>query len=310
MSTAASTTPRLTLRRRWFACLVTLAIAGVENSAFAEKLVTVRAVADSAYAKRRAAASPPKVETYVFAKGQYFPGITYDRTLDRMPFEWIAKSLAPDLQRQNFQPTKDIAKADLVIVVHWGVTLPNDRGAELMALDPDILRGAANEIEVARATEADDPLGNASALGAVAAAEAAYRFTTFSVASLYETDRSRSFSNAELLGFSSALGEEENKLFESAMARTLRSMVDEERYFIILEAYDGPRLRDGKKYRVWHSRLSIRAAGVNFRIALDRMSAAGAQSFGTRSEGLTFEYPTARQGTVEVGEIRVIGSEP
>lgn len=55
-----------------------------------EKLVVVRSTADVTYAQRRSATNPPKPETYVFAKGQFFNGITYDRTLLRTPFLRIA----------------------------------------------------------------------------------------------------------------------------------------------------------------------------------------------------------------------------
>src|ERR1041385_7082992 len=66
----------------------------------AEKLVTVRSVADSKYAERRTGTNPPPVETYVFAKGTFSHGNVHDNTLDRMPFMRIAETLAYDLRRQ------------------------------------------------------------------------------------------------------------------------------------------------------------------------------------------------------------------
>src|ERR1044071_5089593 len=113
--------------RRAAALLGPLSLMG--GSLNAEKLVTVRSVADSRYAERRSANNPQAVETYVFVKGTFFSGITNDRTLEKMPFMRIAETLAYDLRRQNYYPTRDLRAADLVIVVHWGVTLPNDNDA-------------------------------------------------------------------------------------------------------------------------------------------------------------------------------------
>jgi hypothetical protein len=285
------------------------------ESLHAEKLVTVRSVADFRYAERRAAINPPPAETYVFAKGTFFNGNTHDNTLERMPFMRIAETLAYDLRRQNYYPTRDPKSADLVIIVHWGVTIPNDNDAFMVSLDPNILNDAITAIGVAKEAEAADTFAGetARALGAVAAAETNFRRSASDVVGRYERNESRGSTNAELLGFTAAMNKENKKglIGETEMARTLREMIDEERYFIVMVAYDGPALCAGKKKRLWTSRISIRAAGVNFAMALDRMSNAAAKFHGSRQEGLLLEYQGDRPGLVKIGDLKVINdSEP
>lgn len=280
--------------------------AATATPGFGERLVTVRATADTIYSQRRSASSPPKPETYVFAKGEYFPGVTYDATLNKMPFEKIAQILAFDLQRQNYLPTKSLEAADLLIVVHWGVTMGNDRGAALAALDLDSLRQAGEGVDLARQALAGDTSGELTSLGIVEAAEAALRSTVQSTDMMHQGDDLRAESNAELLGFKSALNAESNSLFETEQGRTLRAMIDEERYFMIMIAYDAPKFREGKKRKLWISRMSIRSAGVNFKIAMDRMSNAGGKYFGTRQTELAMEYLKERKGVVTVGDLKVL----
>jgi hypothetical protein len=291
-------------RRRFLAAAIFSA--AIAAPGFCERLVTVRATADTVYSQRRAATNPPKAETYIFAKGQYFPGVTYDATLNKMPFEKIAQILAFDLQRQNYLPTKSLETADLLIVVHWGVTMGNDRGAALAALDLDSLRQAGEGVDLARQALAGDTSGELASLGIVEAAEAALRSTVRSTDMMYQGDDLHAESNAELLGFKSALNADSKSLFETEQGRTLRAMIDEERYFMIMIAYDAPKFREGKKRKLWISRLSIRAAGVNFKIAMDRMSNAGGKFFGTRQTELAMEYLKERKGVVTVGDLKVI----
>jgi hypothetical protein len=293
---------------RAFALFVSALLAGA--SLHAEKLVTVKSVADAQYIARRAAINPSPTETYVFAKGTFFTGCAQDNTLERMPFMRIAETLAHDLRRQNYYPTQDLKSADLVIVVHWGVTLPNDNDASLVSLDPNILSDAITAIGEAQELEAADTFEGqtARALGAVAAAEASLRRNASDLVDLHKRGQRGGQSNAELLGFTDAIYEESKTtlIVESETARALREMVNEERYFIIMVAYDGPALRAGKKQRLWTSRMSIRAAGVNFIMALDRMSNAGAKFHGTRQEALRLEYQGGRRGTVKIGDLKVI----
>ena len=103
----------------------------------------------------------------ISAKGSFFSGYTHDNTLDRMPFLRIAETLAHDLRRRNYLPTQDPKSADLVIIVHWGVTLPNDNDASLMSLDPNILGDAVAAVEEAKEAETGFTLAAAASASRV-----------------------------------------------------------------------------------------------------------------------------------------------
>lgn len=286
-----------------------MAVLAAGTSLRAEKLVTVRAVADSGYVRRRADNSG-KPETYVFVKGQHFRGMTFDTSLERMTFSRIAQTLAADLKEQRFEPAKEIGSADLVLVVHWGVTIKHEKAAQLFITETDGVRQGFEAIETARQAELQDVSGVSSALGLVAAAEASFHSTAMELASMHSGNSAHAASNAELLGFKAALANADEELFESDLTHTLRTMVEEERYFIIVMAYDGPSMRQGKKRRLWTSRFSIRSAGVNFGIALDRMSSIGGKFFGTSQPSLSLQRTKDRTGTVKVGDLKVIGDSP
>ncbi len=301
------------LRRAWVRWIAVVALA-VPLGSRGEKLVTVRSLVDAAYVARHAdVAEAPKPETYVFAKGQYFPGVTLDFGMERTSFRMLATTLAADLKKRHYEPTKSVTDADLIIMVHWGVTIPNENGAALFLLDPDVLRQSAIAVEVARQQTQENALlneGSSGLTGSVAAAESTMRFESNVMSSQYGANEYREYSNAELLGYRTALESSDQSMLETDVSAALHAMVNEERYFIILMAYDGPSMRTGKKKRLWTTRMSIRAAGVNFATAVDRMSSVAAGFNGKPTDGIAMELAKERHGTVQVGEIKVIGEVP
>lgn len=277
----------------------------------AEKLVTVRSVVDPAYAARRAATRPPPTETFVVARGQYFNAIPMDSYLERIDFTTIAARLAMDMKPQGFLPAKNFAVADLVLVIHWGVTLANESNGNEFLASGDLLRDAADELAGAHERVDDMSLrGKVDTISEVSHAEQNLRQQATMLSAATRSVPGRGASNAQLLGFENAMYDEDQKPFTSSLGDTLRLMVNEERYFVIVMAYDARELREGKKRRVWTTRASIRAAGVNFAIALDRLSSTAASYHAVPQSGLVLETSTDRpvkEGTVTIGEIKVLG---
>ena len=76
-----------------------------------------------------------------------------------------------------------------------------------------------------------------------------------------ELERNCAEFGVELLGLQSAVYESEKAIFDSSLGDTVRHMINEERYFVVVMAYDGPAMREGRKKRLWTTRASIRAAG-------------------------------------------------
>jgi hypothetical protein len=97
----------------------------------ADPRVAVVAWADEAYTARRLAHNPPRIETYVFMQGRRFESPTRDTYIERLGFLDIAKSLATELARDNYEPAAELESADLVLLVHWGTTTPRVSHASL-----------------------------------------------------------------------------------------------------------------------------------------------------------------------------------
>lgn len=191
------------------------------------------------------------------------------------------------------------------------MTQENQTAAGSFLHDYDLVREASNAVTEARDRRESPETGRQLGVDQ-AYVEAQADFRRVALVSLNDHARSGTevATNVELLGLQSSLDEADGALFGSALGDTLRYMVNEERYFVIVMAYDGPALREGRKKRLWTTRASIRAAGVNFAIALDRVSAAAASFHGAPSRGLNFETTRDRKiqrGEVNVGELTVMG---
>lgn len=63
-------------------------------------------------------------ETYVVMPGRRYPGMTADRTMERTTIRHIAATLVPKLARLRYTPGTSAATADLLLVLHWGTTIP------------------------------------------------------------------------------------------------------------------------------------------------------------------------------------------
>lgn len=278
----------------------------------AEKLVVIRSTAEEAYEKSRWANGVRRRETYVFTPGKFIPGESYDRSLERASFDSIVRVLATDLQKQDYLPSPSIPAADLLLVVHWGATARVEQSYDLEAKSFDTVRElneeyvAQKEFEETAAQNGDFMPAAVSGLGGIE------QRIDAEISSLHQNQLSTDFgseSTARLLGLSQALNREQKTLMYSDHYRALFEMTKEERYFLIVMAYDFPLLRTkGKLKRHWVIRASIRSAGVNFRQAVDRISVVAGNYFGTRQEDVLFDRRTERTGRVDIGEVTVLGT--
>jgi hypothetical protein len=269
-------------------------------SAFSDQLgplnehIAVSSTAAPDYQREVVGQSGPKPQGYVFTPGRFFESGTRDRGLERTSFTELVRKLAPDLARQNFFPTKDPASADLVIVVHWGATLVYDdprKDANLEALNV-ALPAYATAI-------ANDGFADPGAMNEI----------SDSLVLAQENSSSALARNAVLLGYAQEL-----KKFGPAgglspeREKTLRAELSEERYFVVLMAYDYQALKKDKVSKLrWVTRLSVRTAGNNFTEALPVLCQAGSHVFGKQMDDLVHLKANLREGRVSLGELKVVG---
>lgn len=280
--------------RRFFWLGVSLALAPALRAAGAEYVV-VSATAAPEY-RRTQGPDGVRPESYVFSPGRNFGGATRDRTMEKMPFLTLARTLAASLARQRYFPAQDPAQANLVIIVHWGSTEtyedPN-RQANLEALHTELAAyvDAIRETGIANPASINALLSNQDAVA----------------------DRQEEFlnANAELLGYKRSLIKESANLIGSEDEKTMRSELAEERYFVVLMAYDYQLLKKDKKPRLlWVTRMSVRSPGNNFAEAVPGMARVAAPFFGQAHDGITRLQTQLREGQVEIGELKVIGTVP
>lgn len=281
----------------------------------AEELVVARSVASANYLKQRVVDGRPQPQTYVFMPGRYFAGTTRDRTLDGTKFRMIAERLAGDLRRQEFHPAASLAQADLLLVVHWGVTTGSNRDTVSVALGLDNLANIGRETE-----HAQQQLSEALAAGdPEAIGRAQDNLANLAQDARTEQDliRGSQYSgnedNATLLGLDVELRKEDRNPFGSPLRQSILEMAGEERYFVIVMAYDARALVNTRQmHRVWTLRASIRSAGVNFHQALDRMGNIAGRYFGTKQDGLILDHTgdRRRRESVTLGDLIVLGTTP
>jgi hypothetical protein len=274
--------------------LVSCVVLFVGGAALAQEAsIAASATAGSDYQRPRDAAGDLRPETYVFAEGQFLGGGTVDRGLEQTTFTQITRTLAVNLARQNYLPAPDLNSAQLVIMVHWGMTMVSE--------DPmkDINLQRAQEALATFSAEQEanglaDPTALNSATGAMGMARQGVQDAV---------NR-----NAILLGFARSLERERQQMMTSTAEITMSNELNEERYFVILMAYDNQtRLKERKSRLMWVTRLSVRSPGNNFTEALPALARVGAEVFGRQVDGLVRVKAPLGRGKVTIGELEVLG---
>ena len=113
---------------------------------------------------------------------------------------------------------------------------------------------------------------------------------------------------AQMLGYGSSLRRHGDDLFTSLTEETLRRTLEEERYFVIVTAYD---LKTWKKEvpnkSVWTIRLNISSLGNNFETAMNRMSKAGVDYFGRATGEVCTVKSKESKGHVDLAPLIILG---
>ncbi len=283
-------------RFRSWAALVGLALLAATNLiAGKNDAVVISSTAAADYVRPLDEKGKAVPETYVFMEGKHLGGGTVDGSEARMTFTEITHTLATNLAKQSYFPTKDLAAAGLLIRVFWGTTLTYEdpqRDQNIAAINSAMsnMRSATEGGGVADPGELKMALGESE--GPAGGVEGAIA------------------RNAALLGYKRTLIKESQKIVASLEEQTMRMELAEERYSVVLMAYDYQYMKREKKPKfAWVTRLSIRGPGNNFTEALPALALAGAEVYGRNLDSL--ERVKVRDlpgGEVILGELKVIGT--
>jgi hypothetical protein len=280
--------PKYTLKRAAQGLLASGLLFAVPPLAHAVESTDTVAVVSSRtsedYSRARLSDGSYQSETYAFGEGGYYRAPIRDETIDRESFLEIAQALNGPLTAQKYLPTKDPEKANLLIMVYWGMTSGT--------IDPESDNFAYNRIGRVLNTRQGafvrpDPYGPVSVQGQFIDAQ-----------------------NAVILGYDSDLSVPGGYEITALHVKhdDLVDEIEHNRFFVVLMAYDFQMMWKQKKHKLlWETRFSIRQQHNDFSKMLPAIVNYSSQYFGQDTKGLVRRPLPA--GNVEVGVPRSIGIE-
>jgi hypothetical protein len=245
------------------------------------------------YARPARADGSDQPLTYVVAKGGAEPGRYGDDSMDDVKFAGIVRVLGKYLAKQSYYPARDGKKADLMLVVHWGKTLPGNDVLNRSMFDQGLQLFASAANGAALSTGASDQM-----------IQGLFEIVFWQDARI-EADRH----NANLLGYTGELRYRTNPTLYGGLGTAYYDLIDDiesERYYVSVTAYDFQEaLQHKTKKGLWRTVASIDARGNRFDERLTAMVERASRYFGRDSGRLIrqFEYIPH----INLGELKTLG---
>jgi hypothetical protein len=241
-----------------------------------------------------------KPETYVFGKGGAWSGAKWDLSMDKLTFLDVAHMIAAPLASRSYIPAKDPRTTNLLVMVYWGTTHAPEHASESAAYVN--LNAANRAYSAAKMVKTD-----------VRVLRILDDEITTAVAAVRNEDRMREeddLLNVKMLGYDSwwikSQGDKRGTPLEYERSDMLDE-IEEDRYFVVLMAYDFPLLWKDKKHKLlWETRFSIRQRHHDFDKDLPAMAEYASRYFGQNTHGLI--HDTLPPGHVDIGEVKSLGS--
>lgn len=256
-----------------------------------------------------------KRQTYAVAKGGYARGRSVDPSIDQVQFGGIVRLLAPYLARQNYLPSPDKESADLMLVIHWGTTIPFNADRYRTFVD-DMTMAMAGVRDVrppggdSTAPVGRGPDGLPSDPTTAALRSQADSDLAFAVMKLNLVNEARMRANeftANLLGYVHDINRAGSvpRYVAASGYDDLLDEIEHDRYYVLIGAYDFQEVLRGKLRLVWSTRVSIDATTNRFDEWLPAMLASASRSFGEETPRLVRRYQRAYR--VKLGELKSLG---
>jgi hypothetical protein len=279
----------------------------------ADDRVVVSAKAQPEYTAQKFKDGRPRRETYVVMEGKYYSGATVDRSIERMTFRQIVAYLAQELAKREYWPGREPRDADLLLVIDWGTTIPSVSMMEMLARTNPVPDASNSRDTLTRASQAESGMDVGgvdllSGFGADVNLNADFAFDLLQQQSDENDVAATQTNTAGLLGYTETLRKYQNGMLPAVNEITLRRTLEQERYFVIVQAYDMRRWQKGRPNPVlWSVRLNIGSPGNNFGMAMSRMSKAGLDFFGRTTGEATTVRSKAYDGSVKVAPLVILG---
>jgi hypothetical protein len=239
-------------------------------------------------------------ETYVFGEGGYWGGELKDLTIDKLKFIDVARVVAAPLAGQKYLPARDPNKTKLLIMVYWGTTaVPPPYEQDTMYQN---FQHAIEEYRILLAAGALDEAMNVY-------------YSGLQQLNIANGIRDRlDYKNAKMLGYdteSSSLVATDYgaHVAETAIGVDQRDQVaeiEDNRYFVVLMAYDFRLLWKEKKHKLlWETRFSVNEKHNAFDKALPFMAQYASRYFGQPTDGIL--RTRVLDGRVDIGDVKSLG---
>jgi hypothetical protein len=290
----------------------------VAGSAFAStEVVAISSKTAKDYVRKKLPDGTFQPETYAFGKGDNLGGARVDPTIDKVDFMDIARTIAVPLAQKKYLPTQDPKTTNELIMVYWGTTLAPEFATEsnthMEMQQANQKEWEADQLKKQAAAAANSP--NARSAKMIAESYAAsvddqLLAATIGVQAENQEREDRDLKTATLLGYDSWWVKVNASMDGGPMGRSkadMRSELEEDRYFVVLSAFDYQALVKQKKQKfLWEVRFSIREHGNDFEKRLPSMAAVAADYFGRDSLGL--HHVDVPDGKVLIGPVESLGA--
>jgi hypothetical protein len=251
-------------------------------------------------------------ETYTFGKGDDWRGARVDSTIDNLDFMDVARILAVPLAKKQYLPTGDPKTTDELIMMSWGTTRAPERATHS---NPGQRLVEANQMQDRARIMLKDAHSAGEQFAAqqmLAEADNQIMMDLSMIQAENQTREDTDMKTATLLGYDSWWVSVNSAMGGSPMGRRRMDMEDEleeDRYFVVLTAFDYQKLVKEKKQRfLWEVRFSIREQGTAFDSRIKGMAELASNYFGRDSGGL--HHDTIPDGNVEIGPLKSLGVVP
>jgi hypothetical protein len=283
-------------------------------------VTAVSSKASSDYVRTRLPDGSYQPELYSFGNGGHYGGPIDDPTIDPLKFIDVARVIAVPLADQKYMPGRDPARTKLLIMVYWGITYVP--AAISSSAAHNNFSDLQNQMEQAQGIAKAVAATSSSTKGGYHPSNpnlglrddqlATYSSELTMLSMVNEQRDQTDFATAKLLGYDSddAIGSELGNYIRGTAVHARRddlvSELEDNRYFVVLMAYDFQLLWKQKKHKLlWESRFSIRQRNHAFDRDLASMAKFASQYFGQDTHGLVRK--TIPLGRVDIGEVKSLG---
>jgi hypothetical protein len=287
----------------------------------AEEVEAVASKTAKDYVRRKLPDGTFQIETYAFGKGDNLSGARIDATADSLDFMDVARAVSVPLAEKQYLPTQDPKTTNELIMVYWGTTrapeFATESNSHMLAQQANEMQQKAVQNLAAAAANPEiptrpDSLNAMPQKQALAEADNALLVANLGIQQENQRREDQDMKTATLLGYDSWWVSANAAMDGTAMGRRkadMRAELEEDRYFVVLTAFDYQKLVKEKKQKfLWEVRFSIREHGNAFDKRLPAMITVASDYFGRNSNGL--HHVDVPEGKVEIGPVKSLGVVP